>query len=88
MLFSRYGGAATEVLQYDFELGIRIINKAMEKKADENMYQRWLCGYEKKMSFPEFKNELKKAAPPIIQQSKEKTEKETFDTVRKILEMR
>ena len=89
MLFSRYAGGAIKILKYDYEYGIQIINKAIKKKADENMYHRWLCGYEKEMSFAEFKRELKKAAPSSpVQQTREKTEKETLDIVRKILEMR
>lgn len=87
MLYSRYGGGAKDIIESEFEFGVQILNKAMEKKTDEELFERWIHGYQEKMSFEEFKRELRVKAPspqPIV----EKTEKETFDIVRKILEMR
>lgn len=87
MLYSRYGSGARDIIESEFEFGVQILNKAMEKKTDEELFERWIYGYQEKMSFEEFKRELKVKIPlpqPVI----EKTEKETFNTVRKILEMR
>lgn len=85
MLFSRYAGASEYVLNYEFETGFDIIRKAYEKRLEEDMQRRWLIGgYEKEMSFSEFRQKLIGAVAPA---QKEKTEKEIFEKVRKILEM-
>lgn len=88
MLFSRYAGAVENVLNYDFEFGVEIINKAMEKKNEEDIFQRWIVGgYEKEISFSEFKRELRVGTTPT-QPVKEKTEKEIYEEVKEILRMR
>lgn len=87
MLFFRYAGAVEQVLKCDFETGLEIICKAYEKTNEEKAYQRWIVGYEKEMSFSEFKQELMRSARMTVSTSN-MTEKEILANVKTILEMR
>lgn len=40
--------------------GFRLINKAFEERQNEQLYQRWIMGYDKEMAFDEFKEKLTK----------------------------
>ncbi|WP_410495136.1 hypothetical protein QTL86_13530 [Cellulosilyticum sp. ST5] len=57
MLFKRYGGAVQEVLSLDFEDFIEQINFVIDEKAEEDVRQRWLNGYQN-MSLDEFKQAM------------------------------
>lgn len=88
MLFSRYAGAVEYVLNLDFEFGIELINKAMEKKNEEDIFLRWVIGgYEKEIDLSEFKRELR-VEPTSTKPVKEKSEREIYEEVKNILRMR
>ena len=74
-------------MNYDFEFGLEIVRKANENKIDEDIYKRWLCGYEKELSFSEFKRRVMVASRAALTPKKE-TEKEILAKVKKISEMR
>lgn len=83
MLLSRYGEGARFVLDLDFETGTALIVKALEKKAEETLYQRWLIGgYEKTMNF----NDMKKSLVPTSKKES-LTEDEIYRKVMNITEM-
>ena len=91
MLFSRYAGGVEQILQYEYKIGIEIINKAYEKENEEKIFQRWVFGYEKEMGYEEFKSKLtglakiKMDTPRYV--SEDITEKEILEKVKSILEM-
>lgn len=70
-----------------FEVGVKLIEKAYEMENEKKAYSRWLAGYEKEMSFGEFKEKLRSGPKPKVQYS-QKTEKEILADVKAILEMR
>ncbi len=67
----------------DFEVGIELISNAYRKKSDEDLYLRWLIGYEKTMGFEEFKNKL--TANTVKPDNR--TEEEILSNVKEILDM-
>lgn len=85
MLFMRYGSAAENILQMQFEEGLELIAFAAEQKTEEMIYQRWLLGYEKLMSLDEFKAEIRKATSTHNLQAND-TKEEILDKVKAILE--
>ena len=70
-----------------FEQGMELVHKAYEMEDEKKMFRRWIAGYDREMSFNEFKNKLgseKQSYGPHA----EKTEKEILNEVKAILEMR
>lgn len=69
MLFKRYGGAVQEVLSLEFEDFIEQINYVMDERAEEDVRERWLNGYQN-MSLDEFKQAVhyKKPSECMIEQ--------------------
>lgn len=64
--------------------GMEILQYAKEQKNEELLYFRWLLGYEKYISFDEFKENAVK----VIRQVRPKSQKEILSKVEDILEMR
>lgn len=64
--------------------GMEILQYAKEQKNEELLYLRWLLGYEKHMSFDDFKQNAVK----VIRQVRPKSQKEILSNVKDILEMR
>lgn len=69
MLFTRYGGAVQEVLSLEFDDFIEQINFAIDERAEEDVRQRWLNGYQT-MGLDEFKQAVhyRKPTQNIIEQ--------------------
>lgn len=70
-----------------FQEGIELIHEAYKKKADEDIYLRWIIGhYDYESTLDEFKRELNvdKQREPV----KEQTEDEILEKVKRITEMR
>lgn len=64
--------------------GMEILQYAKKQKNEELLYLRWLLGYEKHMSFDDFKRNTVK----VIRQVRPKSQKEILSNVKDILEMR
>lgn len=58
MLYTRYGGAVKEVLLLDYEDFLEQINVAIEEKREEQVFTRWINGYQSEMSIDEFKQKI------------------------------
>ena len=61
------------------------MEKAYEMENDKKIYHRWLVGYEKEMSYDEFKKRLN-VKPKNNGRFINKTEKEILSDVKSILE--
>ena len=57
LLLSRYSDI-NFILDLSVDDGVRLINKAFEERNNERMYQRWIMGYDKELTFADFKNKL------------------------------
>jgi len=71
LLFRRYGGAVQEVLSLEFEDFIEQINFAMDEKSEENVWFRWVNGYQN-IGLDEFKQAVhyKKPSEQMLIESK------------------
>ena len=58
MLYTRYGGAVSEVLLLDYEDFLEQVNVAIEEKREEQVFTRWINGYQSEMSLDEFKRKI------------------------------
>ena len=57
MLFRRYGGAVQEVLSLEFEDFIEQVNLVMDEKSEEDVWLRWVNGYQN-IGLDEFKQAI------------------------------
>ena len=55
MLLKRYGGGFEAVLSMPFLDGYELAMCAQDAENEERLYTRWVVGYQKEMSFLEFK---------------------------------
>lgn len=70
MIFKRYGGGAKDVFSMPFLDGCELIKCALDAENEEKFYARWVAGYQKEMSFLEFKQKFEYRSP-------DQTEKDT-----------
>lgn len=82
VIYSRYGGAAQDVLNLEFTEGMDILRLAIEEITDQKLYARWITGYDREMTFDAFKTKAKQK-----KEAKE-TPEQTLAKVAKITEMR
>lgn len=72
-------------MNLDFEEGTRLLKFAEKEKEDEKIFLRWVVGYEREMSYTEFRRKLFQS---VGSKEKELTQEEIFSKVENILEMR
>jgi len=65
----------------DFRDGLELLNKAIQNRNDELLFQRWTLHYERSMSFAEFKDVITKPKPAKKQQSKEDILKNVYGII-------
>lgn len=63
MIFKRYGGGAKDVFSMPFLDGCELVKCALDAENEEKFYARWVAGYQKEMSFLEFKQKLEYRSP-------------------------
>jgi len=82
VIYMRYGGAAKDVLDLEYDEGMDILRFAYEQTAEERLYARWIQGYDREIDFTAFKN---KAVTHKVKQENAET---TLSRVEQILSMK
>lgn len=82
MIYSRYGGAAKDVLNLEYDEGMDILRVAYEQIAEDRLYARWIQGYDREIDFAAFKNRA------VKHQSKQESAETTLSRVEQILGMK
>lgn len=82
VIYSRYGGAAQDVLSLNMDEGMDVLRLAMEEIRDKKLYDRWITGYDRNMTFAAFKQKVMPKKQTI------ETPEQTLTKVFKILEMK
>lgn len=86
LLLSRYSDIMF-VMNMPFRDGYKQMIKAYEEHNEERLFDRWLSGYEKEMSFEEFKKELMKGTKSDREVDRSKTEDEIMEQVEEDLKL-
>lgn len=58
-MYKRYGSGASDFLnEYDFDDFIEHVNYVLEQRLEELILERWIHGFQDKMSIQEFKEKI------------------------------
>lgn len=66
----------------DYIKGFKMVQKAAEMHQEERLFQRWIAGHQKEISFDEFRDKLY----ALVNKPPDKSEEEIFKAVADIID--